>query len=209
MLDTRDTRQNDKLSLIGGRLSLDFVNTLSWRGTVQPIDRLGSYADLLAWCRLANLIGGEQVRALVSAAAIDSSAAEAVVTRARTLREALHRILNSEGQPSSDDIAIINREIAQAPPRKALGWTGTRLAWLTSATADELQCLLWPIVWSTGDVLAQDERERVRTCADPRCGWLFYDSSRKRSRRWCSMADCGNRAKARRHYLRVRKSTAD
>ncbi len=46
-------------------------------------------------------------------------------------------------------------------------------------------------------------RERLKRCENPRCGWLFVDRSRNRSRRWCEMATCGNRAKARRRARRT------
>jgi len=68
--------------------------------------------------------------------------------------------------------------------------------------------MLWPILRSGADLLASEDRERVGQCADDRgCGWLFFDASRNRSRRWCNMEDCGNRAKAKRHYARERVQT--
>jgi predicted RNA-binding Zn ribbon-like protein len=48
----------------------------------------------------------------------------------------------------------------------------------------------------------------VRECSGDTCGWLFVDTSRNHSRRWCDMEDCGNRAKARRHYLRRKQLEA-
>jgi predicted RNA-binding Zn ribbon-like protein len=49
----------------------------------------------------------------------------------------------------------------------------------------------------------KDDPARVRMCEAPDgCGWLFYDETRNGTRRWCSMKDCGNRAKARRHYAK-------
>ena len=47
---------------------------------------------------------------------------------------------------------------------------------------------------------------RVKECDNETCRWLFVDMSKNRSRRWCDMKDCGNRAKARRHYRRTRRS---
>lgn len=44
--------------------------------------------------------------------------------------------------------------------------------------------------------------DRLKRCENPRCGWLYLDRSRNRSRRWCEMATCGNRAKARRYKQR-------
>jgi predicted RNA-binding Zn ribbon-like protein len=64
--------------------------------------------------------------------------------------------------------------------------------------------MLWPVVRDAADLLTSKELNRVGRCADERCGWLFVDTSRNRSRRWCSMESCGNRAKARRHYRKSR-----
>lgn len=54
-----------------------------------------------------------------------------------------------------------------------------------------------------GLISLRAQRERLKRCENPRCGWLFVDRSRNRSRRWCEMATCGNRAKAKRHALRT------
>jgi predicted RNA-binding Zn ribbon-like protein len=62
--------------------------------------------------------------------------------------------------------------------------------------------MLAPIVKSAADLLLSDMLDRVKQCEGDPCGWLFLDTSRNRSRRWCSMEDCGNRAKARRFYQR-------
>jgi predicted RNA-binding Zn ribbon-like protein len=53
--------------------------------------------------------------------------------------------------------------------------------------------------------MASDRRRRVRLCANAQCLWLFLDQSKGGTRRWCDMAACGNRAKARRHYQRMRR----
>jgi len=60
------------------------------------------------------------------------------------------------------------------------------------------------VVHDAAGLLTSEKLDRVEECADDRCGWLFLDVSRNRSRRWCAMEDCGNRAKARRHYKRKR-----
>ena len=88
---------------------------------------------------------------------------------------------------------------------------GGGLVWsdpAAGAPADPLWRPVWPVLWSAGDLLTGPLRARVRRCADPQCGWMFLDTSRSRPRLWCSMADCGNRAKARRHYARKRGSGA-
>jgi len=65
-----------------------------------------------------------------------------------------------------------------------------------------MDLFLDPIIKSAADLLVSSELKGVKQCADDACGWLFMDKSRNNSRRWCSMKDCGNRAKAHRHYLR-------
>lgn len=76
---------------------------------------------------------------------------------------------------------------------------GYRWAW---HDADSLESVLWPIIGSAADLLTSPELEKVKLCAADDCGWLFIDGSRNRSRRWCDMSDCGNRAKARRYRRR-------
>src|ERR671930_579256 len=85
-----------------------------------------------------------------------------------------------------------NDEIARRPRRIANGF-----AWV----ADDV---LAPVVWSAAELLTSGPLERVRECpGDDTCGWLFLDTSRNGSRRWCDMRTCGNRAKARRYYRRA------
>jgi len=72
--------------------------------------------------------------------------------------------------------------------------------------ADYLDRPLWPVARAAADLLQSEQLERVGECADDRgCGYLFLDTSRNHSRRWCSMESCGNRAKARSHDRRTRQ----
>jgi predicted RNA-binding Zn ribbon-like protein len=66
--------------------------------------------------------------------------------------------------------------------------------------------MLWPVARSAAELLSSESVDRVRECASSTCTWLFIDDSRNRRRRWCDMASCGNRAKARRYYERHRRS---
>ena len=70
--------------------------------------------------------------------------------------------------------------------------------------------IFWPIAHSAVDLLTSEDIDRVGQCGDDRgCGWLFFDTNRNHSRRWCRMEDCGNRAKAHRHYHRQSKNKKD
>jgi predicted RNA-binding Zn ribbon-like protein len=57
---------------------------------------------------------------------------------------------------------------------------------------------------ASGEPIYELDRDRIRACAGHDCVLHFYDASRAGRRQWCSMAGCGNRAKARRHYERSR-----
>jgi predicted RNA-binding Zn ribbon-like protein len=198
------------LRLIGGRPCLDFVNTLAWRGTDRPNDRIADYAALLAWSRRAGLDTAGDAKALRRQAATGTAAAAATLARAIELREALHRLFTDATGVRPDDLARLNAELARAPERQRLALRGDALGWLEAGQERRLDRLLGPIAWSAADLLVErtagaapgSSGGRIKACADADCGALFYDASRNRSRRWCVMEDCGNRAKARRHYAR-------
>jgi predicted RNA-binding Zn ribbon-like protein len=79
---------------------------------------------------------------------------------------------------------------------------GVTWAWMTHAAA--LDCMLWPVVVSAASLLTSQEAGRVKECVGRACAWLFLDTTKNRSRRYCRAEGCGNRARARRHYARTR-----
>ncbi|HYR09186.1 MAG TPA: CGNR zinc finger domain-containing protein, partial [Longimicrobium sp.] len=89
-----------------------------------------------------------------------------------------------------------------------LGWLrvraeGGEFAWGWEEGA-ELDRVLWPVVRDAAELLVSGDLRRVGKCCGDNCDWLYLDTSRNRSRRWCDMQSCGNRAKARRHYHRAK-----
>ena len=191
-----------QIALIGGRLCLDYVNTVSWRGSEEPSDNLSTYADLLRWSERAGALSRDQARAAGRSASRHPHKAVADLARARELRDAMYRILLAwkRGRPPrAADISLLN---VFAPARTELGWKRGRLTWVLGKTS-LLDEMLGPIVWSAGDLMTAGQPRRLKSCGSDACGWLFYDESRGGRRRWCSMSNCGNRAKARRFYARV------
>lgn len=190
------------MALVGGRLCLDFVNTVSWRGTEEPDDNLSTYADLVRWSERAGALSRDQARATRHSASRHPRKAAAVLVQARELREAMYRILLAwkKGRPPrAADMALLN---ASAPARSNIVWRHGKVDWVTAATP-RLDSMVWPIVWSAADLVTGGESHRLKSCGSDACAWLFYDDSRAESRRWCSMSECGNRAKARRFYARA------
>jgi predicted RNA-binding Zn ribbon-like protein len=78
------------------------------------------------------------------------------------------------------------------------------LAWTWADEAERLDSPLWPIARQAAELLVTEQRRRVHECAADDCRWLFLDTSKNRSRRWCDMKSCGNRAKVRSFYERQR-----
>ena len=195
------------LKLSGERSSLDFANTADWHASDHPVESLTSYSDLVAWSQRVGILTDHQAQRLLKKAARRPEDATAVLERAIALREAIYQIFSaiSHGHPPpAADLATFNAELSMVLAQSRIVSTAEGFAWDWAGAEDALDQMLWPVVHDAAGLLTSEELDRVGQCADDRCGWLFLDTSRNRSRRWCSMEDCGNRAKARRHYERKR-----
>jgi predicted RNA-binding Zn ribbon-like protein len=190
---------------IAGRLCLDFTNTASRLGTDQPIERLHAYDDLVAWALESQLIGPIEAKRLREEAARRPAEASRVLREAIRLRGAIWRIfraLSREERAEAADLETLNRILADGIASRRLRESERGLCWTWEEQPDGLDWPLWPVAYSAAELSTTDELERVKVCEGGACGWLFVDLSRNRSRRWCSMEDCGNVIKARRHYAR-------
>ena len=187
---------------------LAYANTLSWRGREAPLEALGDFGDLLQWAAGSVGLAAEVVGELESWAHQRPAMAAELFAEAIALREVIYRILSTlaSGDSVSDqDLAALNRGLAAAPPRQRLARSEAGYGWQNEPAPLSAATLLAPVLWSASDLLASDRRRRVRLCANEPCLWLFLDQSKAGTRRWCAMAACGNRAKARRHYRRTRR----
>lgn len=196
---------------VGGRLCLDFVDTVNWDRPRRARERFYSYADLVDWAQFMEQVDAGQAGHLRSIAGQHPAGAQAIYRQAIDLRAALHRIFAAvaAGQaPPGDDLARLNAALAAALPHLRLVPGAAHFEWAWSGEL-RLDRVLWPIVRSAAALLTSEELDRVGQCAGESCGWLFLDTSRNRSRRWCEMEHCGNRAKARRHYRRQKQVGPD
>jgi predicted RNA-binding Zn ribbon-like protein len=223
-----------ELALLGGALCLDFVNTAGWRGQPDTAGVLHDFEDLVAWTQHVGALSTRQGRDLLKRAASEPACARTVHEQAISLREALYRVFSSlaagrAAEPA--DLAAMNAAVADAyrhlrlaprppsglaprppsglapRPPSGLAPPGDGFAWEWHETERALELPVWMVARSAADLLVSDDLTRVRECAGEKCDWLFLDASRNRSRRWCEMAACGNRAKAQRNYARRRGST--
>ncbi len=191
----------------GGRFCLDFANTLRRRLTARPVELLTTYADLVSWGRAAGLFEAGEDGRLLREAARRPREAQAVLERAVALREVIHRIFSAAAgghAPRREDLAALNAALAEAMGELRLVAEGARFGWGSVGDPPVLERPLWSVVRSAAELMTSDELEAVRKCGASECAWLFMDQSKNRSRRWCDMRICGNRAKARRHYRRRR-----
>ena len=188
--------------LCGGHVALDFANTVSDRPSSAPIDRLDDYGDLVRFAVQTGITTKTAARSLLRKAESDPASAEAALAAARTLREALYALFFSQAagsRPKVRDVEIVDAAWHRLSLDNHFHWT-----WTDGPEA--LDSMLGPIVASAVALLTTGPRDRVRTCESDTCQWVFLDTSKNRSRRWCDMKQCGNREKARRFQERARQS---
>jgi predicted RNA-binding Zn ribbon-like protein len=211
MLDTE--KEEEIYSKTGGWLALDFTNTVQSYELHNPsYDYFKSYTDLTLWARQAELITLHEERELNRKAAESPEKAGQVLHKARALREVINHVFSAVANghpPEAQALEALNAELAEGMSHSRIEETEHGFAWGWSGFPDEVESLLWPVVRSAADLLVDhDKLERVHECAGDTCGWLFVDTTKNHSRRWCDMRDCGNTAKARRHYQRKVKAAA-
>jgi predicted RNA-binding Zn ribbon-like protein len=186
---------------------LDFANTLTWRGTAAPVEGLVSFTALVDWISKFAGVPAADLETIRRWAGGHQMEADALLHACVALREMVYRVFHAvaSGAPVAEaDLTALNRALAEAPPRTRLARLSGVHAWRVDIAALSAAGLLSPILWSAADLLVQARYHRIRHCANPACMWLFVDESKNGTRRWCDMTACGNRAKARRHYLRSR-----
>ena len=191
------------LKLLGGRLCLDFVNTLEWRGKEDSGEHFKSYHALIAWSRHVGIITHQDADILSQTADGHPSEGERVLARAVELRETIYRIFTAiiaGKKTAKEDLAAFNEHLANTMILSQIIETKDGFFWDSNGDKAKLDWVLNPIIRSAAELLVSDQLKKIKACADPACGWLFLDISRNRSRRWCDMRDCGNRAKANRFY---------
>jgi predicted RNA-binding Zn ribbon-like protein len=169
---------------------------------------LHRYADLARWARHVGMLDEERVAALLRAAAADPDGAAATFARALDLRAALtalFRALARGAAPRAAALATTRAAYLDALAHADLapGADGYRWTWPDGAALDRP---LWSVAASAIALLTEGDPARIKECpgADD-CGWLFYDTSKNGSRRWCSMEGCGSRVKMRHQYARKRE----
>jgi predicted RNA-binding Zn ribbon-like protein len=190
-------------------LCLDFTNTLHDRTIEHHRELLNSYRDVVFWSQGAQLLTEDEAKRLLVEGEHHPEQAAAVLHRAIEVREAMFRLflaLSEEAAPRESDLTILNEALSEAMAQAHIVHSQEGFRWDWVGKEDVLARPLWPVVRAAADLLTSAELRRVRVCAADDCSWLFLDTSKNRSRRWCDMNTCGNRTKARKHYERKRNT---
>lgn len=196
-------------SFIGGWLCLDFANTADGDINTAWTERLPSYAHLAAWGQAAGALDETAAARLQDYAASHPAEADAVLAKARDIRRTIYRIfaaISAEQTPRPEDMSALNAALAETMAHMQIVPQADNFAWDWNPGDAVLERVLWPVVWSAAELLLSEQHHRLRECGGRDCSWLFLDTSRNHSRRWCKMDGCGNRAKARAHYRRTKSS---
>jgi len=199
----------ESFELVGGRICLDFTNTVgNYLGVQRGEDRdkIVDYDDLLIFARRVGALDEAARQALVREATGRPKDAERVLGQARQLRRAIFDLLHPDAERAAREaaLAVVDRAVAAARAREHLRAEGEGFVFALEADGAALDRPLWPIALSAAEVLTSPALARVRGCDHETCTWLFVDESKNQSRRWCTMRDCGNRVKAKRHYDKKR-----
>jgi predicted RNA-binding Zn ribbon-like protein len=189
-----------RMRVVGGDLTLDFVNTRSGPPDGPPDDDvLLRYDDLAAWAHHIGVLSGGEAAALRRRAGRDPAGAEAVYRRALRIRDDLDHLFRPAAGRAGEQLARLRDDAADAFAHGEIAaqdggfrwcWTGDR----------SLGRPLWPIVHAAVELLTAGPLDRIKACAG--CRFLFLDETKNRSRRWCSMEDCGTAEKIRRYVAR-------
>jgi predicted RNA-binding Zn ribbon-like protein len=193
---------------IGGTKCLDFTNTVSWHSDGPKEERLQTFADLVEWGREAETLSVGSADALEEESKRHPRKALAALSDALDVRQLIHSVFSdlARGKRVNEvDMGTLNARVSDALLATRIAPDGNRtlkFRRLWSRRSADLYQLIRPVLVDASNLLLSTDLEKVRTCANDECGWLFLDTSRNHMRRWCEMRECGNRAKARRHNER-------
>jgi predicted RNA-binding Zn ribbon-like protein len=186
------------LELFGGVACLDFANTVDGRATAHPEELLHSYADLSAWSAYAGLIDS------TTATQLTLRGTDADLRAAVVLREAIFEVFAAIGRKRTVPaaaLATVQTHYAGAMAVARLSPVEVGYDW--RFTGDDPGRAWWPVTVSAVRLLTWGPLDRVKVCAaEAGCIGLFLDTSKNRSRRWCTMDGCGVDAKVRRQASR-------
>lgn len=202
-------RRPPQFELIAGPVCLDFINTLDDRFSSQPKELLKTYLDLARFAEDTGVLETLEVDRLFERSQRSPEPARQALQLAIEMREAMYAVfeaIRKKKPVPAVALQTLNGFVQGAAQRARLVPVNGQFEWRFDALPLNFESPLWPIARSAADLLASDQLVYVRACASNTCQWYFLDTSKNHRRRWCDMAQCGNRAKFRRFYSRKKKA---
>jgi predicted RNA-binding Zn ribbon-like protein len=196
------------LPLIGGALALDFANTSSGRGSSNYQDHIRRPSHVAQWAGHACVIALADAEWLATVAEADVILGARLLREALALRENIHELgaaLLAGGLVPPERIETLTKAHSRALTRGRLVPIGGNFGWAWSVRDTPVEAVLGPISLSALTLLQQADLTRVKKCDGDECGWLFFDTTKNKGRRWCEMKVCGNRAKQKRFGAQARR----
>lgn len=189
-------------SFISGHLCLDFVNTAGDATKQRDVDRLPAFGDAVQWARRVGIASAGEERTLRGLAHARPTQAAECNQHLHSLREVIYNVLETlskKHDPGVDALSSVEKYIKEALAVSHLQTSKSKpYAWIVNLHEVGMDIIRHRIALAIASLLTSADRLDIRACEA--CSWLFLDPSPTKRRRWCSMAACGNRAKARRHY---------
>lgn len=193
---------------VGGHLVLNFVNTCGGAGKHRDVERLVDWRDAVDWAAANGAVSPTDIRLMEKARLRARDRPSEILKELTELREAMHAVFSAiaGGVPPSDTARLrLEGDIVEAMRHSTLCVEGrAAVRWTVRPEKAGSSLIKDRLAIAANELLSQPILSNVRECSA--CSWLFLDLSRSRSRRWCSMATCGNRAKAQRHYHATREA---
>lgn len=201
-------RSIDTLPLDGGALPFHLINTVhAWKGENEH-EYLKSYDDFLAWSVKVKLLKKAELQQLKSMAANHPIAAKTALQQIIETRLLLYRFfsaLASGNKPTLTPLlAKYNAATQEALAHFAWQPSGQELQFTRTKAAPDLLLPLWLVLKEAHDLLLTNDQTRIKEC--PRCGWIFLDTTKNKTRKWCSPQGCGCIEKSKKYYRKKVKA---
>lgn len=187
-----------KISLDGGLLCLDFINTISDYTEDEPVNYITNEEEWLTWLKRVKLIDGDFCGFEKDSFSID---------KILSVRETLYKLFASYVREEVIEKKILSQF------NKDFSWMNKHLKFISQGNEiteildyNKLSAndYLLPIIQSAKDLLVSKDLKHVKEC--PNCGWIFLDKTKSNTRRWCNMKACGNKIKTQKYYRKVSRS---
>jgi predicted RNA-binding Zn ribbon-like protein len=193
------------LPLVGSELAFDFANTCTGRGGAHYIEHWRTPEHVVLWSRHAKVLTPADGELAMERLETDPTLGGRLLERAIALREVIYRIgaaIAHDMKPAEADTDALAAAHAACVAHARLAPFGGNFVWQFRAADGIVEAILGPVTLSALTLLAQADVGRIKQCSGDHCGWLFFDTTKNKRRRWCEMEVCGNRAKQKAHRAR-------